>query len=422
MACQQAMAGAFAYANRRKQAGSMCYIAFWLAMLLSERETLERVLESVQSTTVEDIPIWECRDRILAHDVIASVALPRFDNSTMDGYAVRAEDAIRGARLVVGGEQAAGPDLGLGVARGQAIRIYTGAPIPRHADAVLMQEDADLRDGVILVRDSVSRGENIRVRGGDLCEGQKVASAGSVLRGPQLAAIASQGLSELPVFRRPRVAILATGSELRSQGEPISAGEIYETNRIMLADLVAGSGSDGRIFDIVPDTEDAHLKSFELARDCDVIVVAGGVSVGEKDLVKPILQKLGAKLDLWRIAVKPGKPFMFGRLGRTLVFGLPGNPVSAFVTFLLFARPALWKLGGRTAWALPRAAARLNEKLVNPGDRPFYFRGIYKEGTFSPIGRQEAHALFALSRANALCRVEPDQAIAAESIVEVIPV
>jgi molybdopterin molybdotransferase len=373
----------------------------WLAMLLSERETLERVLESVQSPTVEDISIWECRDRILAHDVIASVALPRFDNSTMDGYAVRAEDAVPGARLVVGGEQAAGPDLGLGVARGQAIRIYTGAPIPRHADAVLMQEDADLRDGVILVRDSISRGENIRVRGGDLCEGQKVASGGSVLRGPQLAAIGSQGLHELPVFRRPRVAILATGSELRSQGEPISAGEIYETNRIMLADLVAGSGSDTRIFDIVPDTEEAHLKGFELARACDVIVVAGGVSVGEKDLVKPALQKLGAKLDLWRVAVKPGKPFMFGRLGCTLVFGLPGN---------------------RSSLELPHARARLAEDLVNRGERPHYLRGDFREGVFKPVGRQESHALFALSQANALCRLEPDQIAAADSIVDVIPI
>jgi len=390
-------------------------------MLLSERETLARVLESVQSPTVENIPIWESRNRILAHDVIATVALPRFDTSAMDGYAIRAEEAVRGARLVVSGEQAAGPDLGLSVAHRQAIRIYTGAPIPRHADAVLMQEDVDLRDGVILVRESVTRGENIWVRGGDLCEGQKVASAGSVLRGPQLAAIGSQGLSELPVFRRPRVAILATGSELRSQGKAISAGEIYETNRIMLADLVAGSGTDGQIFDIVPDTEEAHLTSFELARACDVIVVAGGVSVGEKDFVKPALQKLGAKLDLWRVAVKPGKPFMFGRLGRTLVFGLPGNPVSAFVTFLLFARPALWKLGGRSSLELPHARARLAEDLVNRGDRPHYLRGVYKEGVFKPVGRQESHALFALSQANALCRLEPDQIIAADSLVDVIP-
>lgn len=390
-------------------------------MLLNERETLERVLQSVQSSTVETVPIWESRDRVLAHDVIATVALPRFDNSTMDGYAVRAEDAVRGSRLEVGGEQAAGPDLGLSVAQGQAIRIYTGAPIPRNADAVLMQEDVDFQDGVILVRESVTRGENIRLRGGDLCEGQKVASAGSVLRGPQLAAIASQGLTEVPVFRRPRVAVLATGSELRSQGEPINAGEIYETNRIMLADLVAGSGSATRIFDIVPDTEEAHLKSFELARDCDAIVVAGGVSVGEKDLVKSTLQKLGAKLDLWRVAVKPGKPFMFGRLGRTLVFGLPGNPVSAYVTFLLFARPALWKLGGRSSLDLPHARARLAEDLVNRGARPHYLRGICKQGIFKPVGRQESHALFALSQANALCRLEPDQTITADSLVDVIP-
>ena len=390
-------------------------------MLLSERETLERVLESVPAPALESAPIWECRDRVLAKDVIATVALPRFDNSTMDGYAVRAEETVRGARLIVAGEQAAGPDLGLDLTTGRAIRIYTGAPIPPHADAVLMQEDAELSDGAILVRESVTRGENIRVRGGDLCEGQRVASGGSVLRGPQLAAIASQGLSELPVFRRPRVAILATGSELRSQGDPIGAGEIYETNRIMLADLVAGAGSEGRIFEIVPDTEEAHLKSFEQARTCDVMVVAGGVSVGEKDLVKPVLRKLGAELDLWRVAVKPGKPFMFGRLGSTLVFGLPGNPVSAFVTFLLFVRPALWKLGGRSTLDLPHERVRLAEDLVNRGERPHYLRGICRQGIFKPIGRQESHALFALSLANALCRVEPHQTIAADSFVDVIP-
>jgi molybdopterin molybdotransferase len=389
-------------------------------MLLSERETLERVLESVPSPSIENIPIWECRERVLAQDIMATLPLPRFDNSTMDGYAVRAEEAVPGAHLMVGGEQAAGPDIGLSIAEGHAVRIFTGAPIPRHADAVIMQEDVDLRDGVILVRESVTRGENIRLRGGDLCEGQKVASQGSVLRGPQLAAIGSQGLSKLPVFRRPRVAILATGSELRLQGEPIAAGEIYETNRIMLADLVHGSGSDGRIFDIVPDTEDAHLKSFELARDCDAIVVAGGVSVGERDLVKPVLRKLGARLELWRVAVKPGKPFLFGKLGSTLVFGLPGNPVSAFVTFLLFARPALWKLGGRSSLELPHARARLAVDLVNPGERPHYLRGVYKEGEFKPVGRQESHALFALSQANAFCRMEPDQRLGANSSVEVI--
>jgi molybdopterin molybdotransferase len=323
---------------------------------------------------------------------------------------------------VVCGEQAAGLDLALSVGRGEAIRIYTGAPIPRHADAVIMQEDVEAEKGTILIREGVTPAENIRVRGGDLCEGQKVASKGSLLTGPRLAAIASQGMSELPVFKRPSVAIIATGSELRSQGEAIDAGEIYETNRILLAQLVAGSGAEGRIFDIVPDLEEAHLQSFELARSYDAVVVAGGVSVGTKDLVKPTLQKLGARLELWRVAVKPGKPFMFGKLGNSLIFGLPGNPVSAFVTFLLFARPALWKLAGRSSLELPRARVRLEQELANRGDRPHYMRGIYHQGTFKPVGKQESHALFALSQANALCRLEPDQTLGANSLVDVIPI
>ena len=391
-------------------------------MLLNERETLDRVLLSVGAPHVESIPIWQAGNRVLSRDIVATVALPRFDNSTMDGYAVRAGDAVSGARLLVCGEQAAGPDLALSVGRGEAIRIYTGAPIPRLADAVIMQEDVDADEKTILVREGVTMGENIRRRGGDLCEGQKIASKGSLLTAPKLAAIASQGTSALPVFKRPRVAIFATGSELRSQGEPINSGEIYETNRILLAQLVAGSGSEGEVFDIVPDLEEAHLQSFQRARSYDAIIVAGGVSVGTKDLVKPTLQKLGAKLELWRVAVKPGKPFMFGRLGNILIFGLPGNPVSAFVTFLLFARPALWKLGGRSSLELPCARARLEEELVNRGDRPHYLRGVYHQGTFKPVGKQESHALFALSQANALCRLEPDQTLDAGSLVNVIPI
>jgi molybdopterin molybdotransferase len=362
-------------------------------MLLSERETLDQVLRSVGPPKVERVSIWEAGNRVLAEDMVATVALPRFNNSTMDGYAVRAQDALDGARLLVRGEQAAGPDLGLKVGPGETIRIFTGAPIPDQADAVIMQEDVDVDEGSIFVREGVKSGENIRVVGGDLCEGQKLAAKGDLLTGPRLAAIASQGRSQLLVFKRPSVAVMATGSELKSQGESISSGEIYETNRILLAQLVAASGAQGEVFKIVPDLEEAHLESFRQAASYDALVVAGGVSVGAKDLVKPTLQKLGAKLELWRVAIKPGKPFMFGGLGKTLVFGLPGNPVSAFVTFLLFVRPALWKLGGRSALESPRARARLEQDLVNRGDRPHYFRGIYEKGVFQPVGRQESHAL-----------------------------
>jgi molybdopterin molybdotransferase len=391
-------------------------------MLLNEQETLDRVLQVVGPPTIENVPIWEAGNRVLGQDILATVALPRFNNSTMDGYAVRAEDASSGARLLISGEQAAGQDFALSVGRGEAVRIYTGAPIPQYADAVIMQEDVDADERTILVREGVRRGENIRLRGGDLSEGQIVGSKGSILNGSRLAVIASQGLSELPVFKRPTVAILATGSELKSQGETIGPGEIYETNRLLLAEMVAGSGAQGKVFDIVPDLEEPHLESFRQARSHQVIVVAGGVSVGSRDLVKPTLRKLGAKLDLWRVAVKPGKPFMFGRLGNSLVFGLPGNPVSAFVTFLLFARPALWKLGGRSSLELPRMGARLGDELVNRGDRPHYLRGVFKMGIFRPVGKQESHALFALSQANALCRLEPGQTLAADSFVEIIPI
>jgi molybdopterin molybdotransferase len=391
-------------------------------MLLNERETVDRVLQSVGAPRVENVSIWDAGNRVLAQDIVATVALPRFDNSTMDGYAVRAGEAVSGARLAVSGEQAAGPDLALSLGPGEAIRVFTGAPIPQQADAVIMQEDVEAGEKSILVREGVVAGENIRVRGGDLCEGQLIASKGTLFTGPRLAALASQGMSQLPVFKRPRVAVIATGSELRSQGEPLRCGEIYETNRVLLAELVAGSGAEGAVFDIVPDLEEAHLQSFERARSYDVIVVAGGVSVGAKDLVKPTLQKMGAKLELWRVAVKPGKPFMFGRLGSTLVFGLPGNPVSAFVTFLLFARPALWKLGGRSSLELPRARARLEQEMRNRGDRPHYFRGIFQAGAFNPVGRQESHALFALAQANALCRLEPDQTLGANSVTDVIPI
>jgi len=404
---------------------SACFCAqfrFCLRVLLDERETLDRLLGSVCPLGIEEVPLSESGDRIMGQDLRATLSLPRFDNSTMDGYAIRSENAAPGARLRVTGEQPAGADLSLKVEDGCAIRIFTGAPIPGGADCVIMQEDVDRLGESILLKAKVSRGEFIRVRGEDLCEGQTVIARGEVITGPKLAAIASQGLNRVNVFRRPRVRIIATGSELRAPGESIQPGEIYETNRVLLADLTTRSGANAEICDIVPDTTEAHLHAFEHARSGDAIVIAGGVSVGEKDLVKPTLLELGAKLHLWRVAVKPGKPFLFGQWEETLVFGLPGNPVSAFVTFLLFVRPALWKLGGRVSLESPRFFARLEQELTNEGDRPHYLRGYHSQGTFKPVGRQESHALFGLSQANALCRLDPHQTVATRSIVKIIPV
>ena len=373
--------------------------------MLTEYDALSSILATVPPLDTEELPLFEAGGRIIAETVTAQISLPRFDNSTMDGYAVRAADAVAGAGLRVVGEQPAGPDLNLKVDAGTAVRVYTGAPIPAGANAVVMQEDCDRQGNQVMIRESAAPGEFIRLRGGDLCEGQKIAETGARLSGPLLATLASQGKDRVRVFRQPKAAILATGSELKTPGEPLGPGEIYETNRVMLQELVRGAGGIPRLFDPVPDQEPEHLHALRDAASDDAIVIAGGVSVGERDLVKSTLKKLGCEIELWRVAVRPGKPFLFGRLKNTWVFGLPGNPVSAFVTFVLFVRPALLAMQGWRGASVTKTQAIVSKSVTNPGDRPHYLRGRLEAGRFTPFDNQESHALFALSRANALLRI-----------------
>jgi molybdopterin molybdotransferase len=388
--------------------------------MLTEQDALSSILAAVRPLETEELRLFEAGDRILAEDVLARVNLPRFDNSSMDGYAVRAADAVPGAVLRVIGEQPAGPDQGLKIEAGTAVRVYTGAPIPRGANAVVMQEDCDLQGGEVTIRVPPAPGEFIRVRGGDLCEGQKIAEAGARLNGPLLAILASQGIGQIRVFLRPKVAILATGSELRRPGEPLGSGEIYETNRVMLQELVQDAGGRPRLLDPVPDQENDHLRALQDAASDDVIVIAGGVSVGERDLVKSTLKKLGCDIELWRVAVRPGKPFLFGRLNQKWVFGLPGNPVSAFVTFLLFVRPALLAMQGWRGASVTKTQAILSKSVTNKGERPHYLRGYLEAGRFMPFENQESHALFTLSRTNALLRTGAGEQISENQTVEVI--
>jgi len=333
--------------------------------MLTEYDALSSILATVRPLDTEELPLFEAGGRIVAETVTAQISLPRFDNSTMDGYAVRAADAVAGAALRVVGEQPAGPDLSLKVDPGTAVRVYTGAPIPAGASAVVMQEDCDRQGNQVMIRETAAPGEFIRVRGGDLCEGQKIAETGARLSGPLLATLASQGKDRVRVFRQPNVAILATGSELKTPGEPLGPGEIYETNRVMLQELVRGAGAIPHLFDPVPDQEPEHLHALQDAASDDAIVIAGGVSVGERDLVKSTLKQLGCEIELWRVAVRPGKPFLFGRLEKnTWVFGLPGNPVSAFVTFVLFVRPALLAMQGWRGASVTKTQAIVS-KLEN---------------------------------------------------------
>jgi molybdopterin molybdotransferase len=388
--------------------------------MLTEQDALSSILAAVRPLDTEELRLFEAGDRILAEDVLARVSLPRFDNSSMDGYAVRAADAVAGAVLRVIGEQPAGPDQGLKIEAGTAVRVYTGAPIPPGANAVVMQEDCDRQGNQVTIRQSAAPGEFVRRRGGDLCEGQKIAEAGARLDGPLLAVLASQGIDRIRVFLRPKVAILATGSELRSPGEPLGSGEIYETNRVMLQELVQDAGGRPRLLDPVPDQEDKHLRALQDAASDDVMVIAGGVSVGERDLVKSTLKKLGCDIELWRVAVRPGKPFLFGRLNQKWVFGLPGNPVSAFVTFLLFVRPALLAMQGWRGASVTKTQAILSKSVTNKGERPHYLRGRLEAGRFMPFENQESHALFTLSRTNALMRTGAGEQISENQTVEVI--
>jgi molybdopterin molybdotransferase len=391
--------------------------------MITEEQALARILENVRPLPSRRVPLREARDKFGASDVFARVVLPRFDNSAMDGYAVVAAACVDGNPQRLIGEHPAGADRGLRIKPGETVRVFTGAPIPAGADAVVMQEDVRFEGSDIIVSTTVESGEFIRQRGCDLTEGQKIVEAGTRIRAQTLALLASQGFTDVEVGGAVRATIISTGDELVAPGGELGAGQIYESNSPLIHALVEKSGAT--VADVRHCLDDAksiqealrHGTQFEIA------IVLGGVSVGARDLVKPSLNAIGAETDLWRVAVKPGKPFLFGRAGQCAIFGLPGNPVSAFVTFLLFVRPAILRLMGASddQLALPRVPATMNGDVSNDGDRPHYVRGQLRGGEFSAVGRQESHALYGLSRANALFRVVPGESFRSGETVSVIP-
>jgi molybdopterin molybdotransferase len=388
--------------------------------MITESEALAQILDAIpKNTASESLPLLETLNRRCAAQQRATIPLPGFDNSMMDGYAVRAADTRDPTPIAVIGTQPAGPDLQLKIeAPRQAIRIFTGAPLPTGCDAVIMQEDVTVIDNSISCTDPVVPGENIRLLGSDLCSGQLLLQPGDLISPGRIGLLASQGLTHLPVYRLPRIAILSTGDELVPPGTaPLLPGQLYNSNGSMIAALLLQLG--------LPVTELAHSPDSltdttsilrRLSEQNDVIILSGGVSVGDKDHVKPALSELGMPPQLWRIKIKPGKPFLFTHRSMPkplFVFGLPGNPVSTFVTFQLFVRPALLKWCGTPSSDLspPSASATLTHDLNNPGDRPHYIRGVSQKGQFTAKGLQRSDALFALSKANCLLRINPDSSI-----------
>jgi molybdopterin molybdotransferase len=391
--------------------------------VIREEEAREKILSAVAPLPATEVSLGDAFDRFAATDLFATIPLPPFDNSAMDGYAVVAKSAGQNARLKIVGEQPAGVSKNLALSAGEAVRIFTGAPMPTGADAVVMQEETQREgDFVFIQAENISMGDFVRKAGADLAVGQQILKRGDQMRPATLGLLASQGIELVRVGAQAGVAIVTTGDELAAPGQQPRAGEIFDSNGLMLASLAAKTGVKVAMRRHCRDNFDALCATLREAAQQDSVIVSGGVSVGEHDLVRESLREIGAEIDLWRVAVKPGKPFLFGKRDRCLIFGLPGNPVSAFVTFLVFVRPALLRLMGAIddALSLPRANARLTHEITGDETRPHYFRGELADGVFTVIGRQESHAIFGLARANALLRVRPEARLSAGSEVEVL--
>ena len=387
--------------------------------VISEEEALEKILSAVPSSPPTEVLLRDALDRFAAADLFATIPIPPFDNSAMDGYAVVAESARKDTRLKIVGEQPAGISKNLSLSAGQAVRIFTGAPMPKGADTVVMQEETQCEGDFVFVRTKqISEGDFVRQAGADLAIGQQIIKRGDRLRATTLALLASQGIRSVTVGKRAQVAVVTTGDELVAPGKKLRAGQIFESNGVMLAALVGKADAKLSMRRHCRDNFDDLCEALRDATQYDAAIISGGVSVGERDFVREALQEIGAEIDLWRVAVKPGKPFLFGKRDQCRIFGLPGNPVSTFVTFLIFVRPVLLQMMGAAEIGLPRARVRLGHEISGDETRPHYFRGELKDGQFKVVGRQESHALFGLARANALLRVEAQEKLDAGSEVE----
>jgi molybdopterin molybdotransferase len=382
------------------------------------------VLERTQFLGVETVALIDCGGRVLTRDIVASDPLPAFPSSAVDGYAVRAADA--GKALLVAGESAAGRPFDHTVEPGVAVRILTGGVLPAGADCVVMMEDVELSGDIVTVPSGLKPGQNFHAPGADLKAGERVLPAGVHLGAAEIGLAAAVGLAELPVGRRPRVALLSTGDELVEVGKAAARGQIPDSNRWALLAALREAGAEVRLLGIGPDEPDALRRLVvDALAGADVLVTSGGVSVGTHDLIKPLLESLG-DVHIGRVKLKPGKPFTFATLpGDKVAFGLPGFPVSSLVTFEVFVRPALRKMQGHAQLQRPTLPVRLGYDARATADRTEYQRVTLRREDRDLVavstGSQSSSRLMSLAGAHALVRIPPgDRGIDAGTIVEAI--
>ncbi|WP_017669309.1 gephyrin-like molybdotransferase Glp [Sandarakinorhabdus sp. AAP62] len=368
--------------------------------LLPFQEALDQLLSGVEALPAETLPLDHCAGRVLAEPVIARLTQPPFAAAAMDGYAIRWADLQ--ARWRVVGESAAGHGWAGSLGPGEAVRIFTGAPVPNGADVIVVQEEVT-RDGAVarLAGEGPLRPQaHIRPAGQDFAAGDSLIAASTRLSAAHLGLAAAGGWGALPVVRRPRVTLIATGDELVQPGKAPGPGQIISANPVMLTALLRAAGADVHDPGIIPDHRTALAAALQAAA-ADLIITIGGASVGDHDLVVPVLRELGADIDFWKIALRPGKPLLAGRLGGTRVLGLPGNPVSAFVTALLFAVPLVSRLGGR-GHELPLQRLKLAAPLPANGPRRDHLRARRTPAGAEPFARQDSALLALLAQAELL--------------------
>lgn len=399
-------------------------------MMLSVSDARERILATLEPLPAEQVGVADSLGRVLAHDVAARRTQPPAAVSSMDGYAVRSEDVQQvPATLRLVGQAPAGQDYTGRVGVGEAVRIFTGGPLPDGADAVVIQENTKPAEDSVTVLRAAVHGQYVRDAGLDFRAGDVRLKAGTVLSARDVGLAAAMNVPWLMVHRRPRVAILATGDEIAMPGDPLGPYQIVSSNSLALAATVRVFGGDPYLLGIAPDDRQSLAAMASGAAGADLLLTSGGASVGDHDLVQSVLGELGFSLDFWKIAMRPGKPLLFGRIGATPVLGLPGNPVSALVCSMVFLGPAVARLLGIEG-ELPGALrkARLSDPLAANDEREDYLRGVLEDGDngellVTPFPQQDSSMLATLAASNCLIvRAPHAAALGAGEAVDIMPI